>query len=86
MSLVFSIPQIPFEKLLFSVYVRDIIIDTCLYKTGREKMDFKRRVVITGLGVVAANGIGKDAFWQANIEGTSGVDKITAIVSASKEA
>ena len=49
-------------------------------------MDFKRRVVITGLGVVAANGIGKDAFWQANIEGTSGVDKITAIVSASKEA
>ncbi len=36
-----------------------------------------RRVVITGLGVVAPNGIGKDAFWQANIEGKSGVDKIT---------
>lgn len=35
-----------------------------------------RRVVITGLGVVAPNGIGKDAFWQANIEGQSGVDKI----------
>jgi 3-oxoacyl-[acyl-carrier-protein] synthase II len=34
--------------------------------------------VITGLGVVVANGIGKDTFWQANIEGKSGVDKITA--------
>ncbi|MCX5703528.1 MAG: beta-ketoacyl-ACP synthase II [Candidatus Omnitrophica bacterium] len=39
---------------------------------------FKRRVVITGLGVVAANGIGRQAFWQANIEGKSGVAKITA--------
>ncbi len=38
----------------------------------------KRRVVITGLGVVAANGIGKDEFWQANIHGKSGVDLITA--------
>src|SRR4030043_306828 len=37
----------------------------------------KRRVVITGLGVVAPNGIGKDEFWKANIEGKSGVDKIT---------
>jgi len=34
----------------------------------------KRRVVITGLGVVAPNGIGKDAFWQANIQGQSGVE------------
>ena len=37
----------------------------------------KRRVVITGLGVVACNGIGKDKFWQANVQGRSGVDKIT---------
>lgn len=36
----------------------------------------KRRVVITGLGVVSPNGIGKDEFWQANIEGRSGVDLI----------
>ncbi len=34
------------------------------------------RVVITGLGVVAPNGIGKEEFWQANIEGRSGVDLI----------
>ena len=37
-----------------------------------------RRVVITGLGVVAPNGIGKEEFWQANIEGRSGVERITA--------
>jgi len=35
-----------------------------------------RRVVITGLGVVAPNGIGKEEFWQANIKGRSGVDLI----------
>jgi 3-oxoacyl-[acyl-carrier-protein] synthase II len=33
----------------------------------------KRRVVITGLGIVAPNGIGKEAFWQANVNGISGV-------------
>jgi len=37
----------------------------------------KRRVVITGLGVVACNGIGKDNFWQANVQGRSGIGKIT---------
>lgn len=37
-----------------------------------------RRVVITGLGVVAPNGIGKEEFWKANIEGRSGVDKVTS--------
>ena len=36
-----------------------------------------RRVVITGLGVIAPNGIGKDAFWQANIMGQSGIRPIT---------
>ncbi|MDE2028139.1 MAG: beta-ketoacyl-ACP synthase II [Candidatus Omnitrophica bacterium] len=38
----------------------------------------KRRVVITGLGVVACNGIGKDKFWQANKEGRSGIVKISS--------
>lgn len=36
-----------------------------------------RRVVITGLGVVAPNGIGKEEFWQACISGRSGVRRIT---------
>ena len=35
-----------------------------------------RRVVITGLGVVAPNGIGKEAFWSACLNGTSGVGPI----------
>jgi len=38
----------------------------------------ERRVVITGLGVVAPNGIGKEEFWQANIEGSSGVQAVTS--------
>ena len=37
-----------------------------------------RRVVITGLGVVAPNGIGKDAFWGNLVAGYSAVDYITA--------
>jgi 3-oxoacyl-[acyl-carrier-protein] synthase II len=36
----------------------------------------KQRVVVTGVGVVAPNGIGKDAFWQALIQGLSGVRSI----------
>jgi len=35
-----------------------------------------RRVVVTGLGVVAPNGIGKDAFWKACTEGKSGAGPI----------
>lgn len=36
-----------------------------------------RRIVITGLGVLAPNGIGKEAFWQACISGRSGIRHIT---------
>jgi len=36
----------------------------------------KRRVVITGLGVVACNGIGRNDFWKANMQGRSGIGKI----------
>ncbi|HEY7348981.1 MAG TPA: beta-ketoacyl-[acyl-carrier-protein] synthase family protein [Ktedonobacterales bacterium] len=36
-----------------------------------------RRVVITGLGVVAPNGIGKTAFWEACVAGRSGIGPIT---------
>jgi 3-oxoacyl-[acyl-carrier-protein] synthase II len=35
-----------------------------------------RRVVVTGLGVVAPNGIGKEAFWSACVNGKSGVRPI----------
>jgi 3-oxoacyl-[acyl-carrier-protein] synthase II len=43
----------------------------------------KRRVVVTGLGVVAPNGIGKEAFWKALIEGKSGINKITLFDASS---
>ncbi|MBO0794083.1 MAG: ketosynthase chain-length factor, partial [Ktedonobacteraceae bacterium] len=36
-----------------------------------------RRVVITGLGVIAPNGIGKEAFWQSCVRGQSGLKPIT---------
>src|SRR5260370_8641919 len=36
-----------------------------------------RRIVITGLGVLAYNGIGKEDFWQACISGRSGIQHIT---------
>jgi 3-oxoacyl-[acyl-carrier-protein] synthase II len=36
-----------------------------------------RRAVVTGIGMVAANGIGADAFWKTLIEGRSGVGPIT---------
>jgi 3-oxoacyl-[acyl-carrier-protein] synthase II len=35
-----------------------------------------RRVVVTGVGVVAPNGIGKEAFWSACVAGRSGVGVI----------
>jgi minimal PKS chain-length factor (CLF/KS beta) len=37
----------------------------------------ERRAVITGLGVIAANGIGVDAYWRAARAGRTGVKRIT---------
>jgi len=38
----------------------------------------RRRVVVSGLGVMSPNGIGTEAFWQATRSGTSGVDTISS--------
>jgi 3-oxoacyl-[acyl-carrier-protein] synthase II len=35
-----------------------------------------RRVVITGLGIVAPNGIGKDEYWRNLVRGKSAVDRV----------
>jgi len=43
----------------------------------------KRRVVITGMGVVAPNGIGVDAFWDSLVHGRSAVRKITRFDASS---
>ncbi|HEC67430.1 MAG TPA: beta-ketoacyl-[acyl-carrier-protein] synthase family protein [Candidatus Desulfofervidus auxilii] len=37
----------------------------------------KRQVVITGIGVIAPNGVGKDAFWQAVINGKTGIGRVS---------
>src|SRR3990167_9538764 len=37
-----------------------------------------RRVVITGVGVIACNGTGKEAFWDALRHGRTGIDRISS--------
>ena len=37
----------------------------------------KRRVVVTGIGAVSPNGIGREAFWEATRSGISGVKRIS---------
>lgn len=41
----------------------------------------KRRVVVTGMGVAACNGLGVDDFWRANREGRSGISLIDAFAT-----
>ena len=41
----------------------------------------KKRVVITGVGVVTPVGSGKDNFWDALMEGKNGVDLISRFES-----
>ncbi|MEY4393122.1 MAG: beta-ketoacyl-ACP synthase II [Gemmataceae bacterium] len=42
-----------------------------------------RRVVVTGVGVLAPNGVGKDAFWKHCVEGVSGVGPIKSFDASS---
>ncbi len=42
-----------------------------------------KRVVVSGVGVVAPNGVGKEAFWQALMKGLSGVRPIRRFDSSS---
>jgi 3-oxoacyl-[acyl-carrier-protein] synthase II len=37
----------------------------------------QQRIVVTGLGAIAPNGVGKDAFWDGLIRGRSGINHIT---------
>jgi 3-oxoacyl-[acyl-carrier-protein] synthase II len=39
----------------------------------------RKRVVVTGLGVVSSVGIGKDAFWNAIIRGKSGISRVSSL-------
>lgn len=46
-------------------------------KQKTERQITARRVVITGIGAVAPNGIGREAFWRGLAEGTNCVDRIS---------
>jgi 3-oxoacyl-[acyl-carrier-protein] synthase II len=48
-----------------------------MFLTGESYIYMNKRVVITGIGVLASNGIGKDAFWAALREGKSGIRPVT---------
>ncbi|MEQ8190334.1 MAG: beta-ketoacyl-ACP synthase II [Candidatus Eremiobacterota bacterium] len=37
-----------------------------------------RRVVVTGIGPICCNGIGKDIYWNSLIEGKTGIDRISS--------
>lgn len=43
----------------------------------------QRRVVITGIGILSSNCIGKDAFWQALKEGKSGIKPVSLFDTSS---
>ena len=43
----------------------------------------RNRVVITGMGVLAPNGIGLEAFWDSLLNGRSGIGPITLLMPAS---
>src|SRR5688500_4276095 len=45
--------------------------------TPLENMIKRNRVVVTGMGVLAPNGIGLNAFWESLVAGRSGVGTIT---------
>ncbi len=39
--------------------------------------DHTARTVVTGIGVIAPNGVGTEAFWTATLKGVSGIDRIS---------
>src|ERR1017187_9250961 len=44
-----------------------------------------RRAVITGIGAVSPNGIGRERFWEATRNGVSGVRRINIVYPGNKK-
>lgn len=63
--------------LLLYKFVHTLCICTYLDRGYFTKMLTGNRVVITGMGVLAPNGIGKDEFWRTLLAGESGIGPIT---------
>jgi act minimal PKS chain-length factor (CLF/KS beta) len=45
--------------------------------TVRSVRSAQDRIVVTGVGVIAPNGLGTDAYWSATLDGKSGISRIT---------
>jgi 3-oxoacyl-[acyl-carrier-protein] synthase II len=43
----------------------------------------KKRVVVTGIGIISNNGCGKDEFWTSIVNGNTGI-KMCSLFDASK--
>jgi len=48
-----------------------------IFASKKDQSPDKRRIVITGIGVVAPNGIGKEEFWENLANGVSGIKNIS---------
>src|SRR5689334_18037732 len=46
------------------------------HRVAKEIRIMSRRVVVTGIGAVSPNGVGRENFWRATREGVSGVRRI----------
>lgn len=69
-----DIEPIERAKELGDVILKPFDLEEFLSKVRQQTT--RRRVVITGVGMISPNGIGKDRFWEANLRGESGVDLI----------
>ena len=59
--------------------VNDVIVaKAILYLALKRKMS-KRRIVVTGLGVVSSLGIGRDEFWKSITSGKSGISRVSSL-------
>ena len=54
------------------------VAPSIIARKAEKGKETKRRAVITGIGVVAPNGIGKEAYWDGLREGKNCVDEITS--------
>jgi 3-oxoacyl-[acyl-carrier-protein] synthase II len=53
---------------------RDLALDLCHSSAANAR---RRRVFVTGIGIVAPTGVGKDRFWEAILQGRSMIGPVT---------
>ncbi|MFH1878561.1 MAG: beta-ketoacyl-[acyl-carrier-protein] synthase family protein [Candidatus Omnitrophota bacterium] len=60
------------KSVLYLLFYKRVIYIFLFYKTMR------KRIAVTGIGVLAPNGLGKKAFWEALREGHSGIKRVAS--------